>query len=77
MINTIVVEEMIMQLDQNKSFRLVMRNRSRLETCAIKRSHFLSEMRLAQDCIRELESMLILEYCEGITDKQLYIDIKN
>lgn len=76
MIDTFVVEEMLLQLEQNKNFIKRLTNRLKIETSIPKRNNFLKEIGQATETNIEIKEMLVLEYEQGITREKLTKDIQ-
>lgn len=76
MIDTFIVEEMILQMEQNELCVKRLENRLKFETCELKRSRFLEEIEHCKATNAEIIEMLLLEYTEGITTKELFKNIQ-
>lgn len=76
MIDTPIVEEMILQMEQNEGSRKRLLNRLKFETCSLKRDRFLEEIAHICTTNNEIIEMLLLEYSEGITTDELLISIQ-
>lgn len=76
MIDTFIVGEMILQMEQNEICVKRLENRLKFETCDLKRSRFLEEIEHCKATNTEIIEMLLLEYTEGITTKELFKNIQ-
>lgn len=76
MIDTFIVEEMILQMRQNELRRKQIINRLKFETSIHKRDNFLKEVEHINETNKEIIEMLLLEYTEGITTEELFKSIQ-